>query len=59
MTAKPYVLSGAWFLGGYIGARLRNRPKHEDEEFRRFVRRELRLRLLPAWLRPATGSPSI
>jgi glycosyltransferase involved in cell wall biosynthesis len=58
MAARPYVLAGVWFLGGYVGARIRNRPKHEDEEFRRFVRRELRARLLPARLRPTTDSGS-
>jgi len=55
--ARPYVLSGLWFLSGYLLARARRRPKLEDEEFRRFVRRELRARLLPPRFRPvaATG----
>jgi poly-beta-1,6-N-acetyl-D-glucosamine synthase len=51
-TARPYVLSGLWFLSGYLNARIHRRDRLEDDEFRRFVRRELRARLLPPVLRP-------
>jgi biofilm PGA synthesis N-glycosyltransferase PgaC len=51
VCARPHVLSGLSFLGGYAWARLRRRPKVEDEHFRRFVRRELRRRLVPRQLR--------
>ncbi len=53
LTARPYGLSGASFLSGYAVARARRRPKLEDEDFRRFVRRELRGRLVPLRLRTA------
>ena len=52
-AAEPYVLCGLWFLSGYLSAKIRRRPKLEDEDFRRFVRRELRDRLLPSCLRRA------
>ena len=55
LRARPYVLSGLAFLGGYLLARIRRRPKLEDEDFRRFVRRELRGRLLPQGLRPTAA----
>jgi biofilm PGA synthesis N-glycosyltransferase PgaC len=42
----PVGLSGGAFLGGYVLAALRRTPRLEDEEFRRFVRRELRGRLV-------------
>jgi glycosyltransferase involved in cell wall biosynthesis len=42
----PYVLSGVVFLGGYLRAALARAPRVEDREFRRFIRRELRGRLL-------------
>jgi biofilm PGA synthesis N-glycosyltransferase PgaC len=45
---KPYVLSGAWFLGGYLGAAVRRVPRVEDPEFRAFVRAEQRARLRTA-----------
>ena len=38
----PYVLSGLRFLSGYVLAWARRRPKLEDDDFRDFVRRELR-----------------
>ena len=44
--SKPIGLSGMAFLWGYAQAALTSSPKVEDEEFRRFVRRELRGRLL-------------
>jgi biofilm PGA synthesis N-glycosyltransferase PgaC len=42
----PYGLSSLAFLYGYARAALQSRPRVEDEHFRRFVRRELRARLL-------------
>ncbi len=44
---RPIGVSGAAFLYGYLRAVLRSEPKVEDEGFKRFVRRELRGRLLP------------
>jgi biofilm PGA synthesis N-glycosyltransferase PgaC len=53
-TAKPVGLSGTAFLYGYGRAALRSAPRVEDREFRRFLRRELRGRLLaPLRLRRA------
>jgi glycosyltransferase involved in cell wall biosynthesis len=48
----PLVLSGIMFLGGYLWAGMTRTPRVEDREFRRFIRRELRGRILRA-LRPA------
>jgi biofilm PGA synthesis N-glycosyltransferase PgaC len=48
----PVGLSGAAFLFGYLRAALRSEPRVDDDQFRRFVRRELRGRLLRP-LRPA------
>lgn len=45
---RPVGLSGAAFVWGYARATLTRAPKVEDEAFKRFVRRELRLRLLGA-----------
>ncbi|MEZ5062962.1 MAG: glycosyltransferase family A protein [Solirubrobacterales bacterium] len=42
---SPYGLSGIAFLFGYLRAAARGVPQVEDEEFRRFVRRELRARM--------------
>jgi poly-beta-1,6-N-acetyl-D-glucosamine synthase len=58
LGAEPYLLCALWFLAGYLSAWARGRPRVDDEEFRRFVRRELRGRLLPSALRPATASES-
>ncbi|HWO46467.1 MAG TPA: hypothetical protein VNM41_00270, partial [Solirubrobacterales bacterium] len=44
---RPYGLSGIAFLYGYFQALLKSQPKVEDEGFRRFVRGELRGRVLP------------
>jgi GT2 family glycosyltransferase len=41
---RPYGLSGAWFLGGYVSAALRGVPRVEDPEFRAFIRAEQRAR---------------
>ena len=42
----PLGISGAAFLYGYLRAALRSQPRVDDDEFRRFVRRELRSRML-------------
>ncbi len=49
----PRGLSGLAFLGGYLAAAARRVPRVEDREFRRFVRTELRARLM----RPLRGRP--
>jgi biofilm PGA synthesis N-glycosyltransferase PgaC len=51
----PAGLSGAAFAYGYARAALRRTPRVEDPQFRRFVRNELRSRML-APLRPALRS---
>jgi biofilm PGA synthesis N-glycosyltransferase PgaC len=43
--ARPVGLSGVAFLYGYLRAAARSVPKVDDDDFRRFVRRELRRRL--------------
>jgi glycosyltransferase involved in cell wall biosynthesis len=53
-TVRPFGLSGLAFLHGYLGARLRRLPRVEDREFRRYVRRELRGRLLRPFKSAAT-----
>ncbi len=45
---RPYGLSGIAFLYGYFRALLKAQPKVEDEGYRRFVRGELRGRLISA-----------
>ncbi|MGC1166040.1 MAG: glycosyltransferase family A protein [Solirubrobacterales bacterium] len=45
--SRPYGLSGAAFLYGYLRSALRRDDRVEDERYRRFVARELRDR---AWL---------
>jgi poly-beta-1,6-N-acetyl-D-glucosamine synthase len=45
-TMSPVGLAGVAFLYGYLRAALGSMPKVEDEEFRRFVRRELRARMV-------------
>jgi hypothetical protein len=42
----PAGLSGGAFVYGYLRAALRAQPRVDDDEFRRFVRRELRGRML-------------
>jgi hypothetical protein len=44
-ASRPWGLSGAAFLLGYLRAWARREPQVEDQAFRRFVRRELRKRL--------------
>jgi len=48
---RPYGLSGAWFLGGYLGAALGSAVRVEDPEFRAFVRAEQRRRVARALTR--------
>jgi hypothetical protein len=45
-ATRPYGLSGAAFLAGYLRAAAGSRERVEDEGFRRFVRAELRRRAL-------------
>jgi biofilm PGA synthesis N-glycosyltransferase PgaC len=45
-TFWPFGLSGAAFLCGYLRSAARSQARVDDEQFRRFVRRELRQRLL-------------
>jgi poly-beta-1,6-N-acetyl-D-glucosamine synthase len=42
----PVGIAGLAFLWGYFGAALTSAPQVEDMEFRRFVRRELRARVI-------------
>jgi poly-beta-1,6-N-acetyl-D-glucosamine synthase len=55
----PRGLSGAAFLYGYARAAALRKPRVDDREFRRFARRELRMRISRAvaaqW--PRTGAP--
>ena len=57
---KPVGLSGGAFLYGYVRAAFGGVPQVDDREFRTFVRRELRARMLrplrhPSSLRAASG----
>jgi poly-beta-1,6-N-acetyl-D-glucosamine synthase len=45
-TYWPLGLAGAAFLYGFLRSAARAQPRVDDEQFRRFVRRELRQRLL-------------
>jgi poly-beta-1,6-N-acetyl-D-glucosamine synthase len=45
---RPRGIGGAAFLGGYLAAALMRQAKVDDPEFRAFVRRELRERLIGA-----------
>jgi biofilm PGA synthesis N-glycosyltransferase PgaC len=45
-AARPRGLSGAAFVYGYLRAAAQGAPKVDDDDFRRFVRRELRRRML-------------
>lgn len=46
-TAAPWFLSGLAFIYGYVHAAIVRTPRVEDPDFRRFMRRELRARVLP------------
>ncbi len=48
LRMRPRGLSGAAFLGGYLHAALIGVPRVSDDEFRRFVRGELRGRMRAA-----------
>lgn len=39
MTRRPIVIGGAAMLWGYLRAMLQRRPRYDDAEFRRFLRR--------------------
>jgi hypothetical protein len=52
-TWRPYGLSGIAFLYGYIRAALQREDRVEDEQYRRFVTRELRDRVRSAARRRA------
>jgi glycosyltransferase involved in cell wall biosynthesis len=56
--APPVGLSGAAFVYGYLRAWASGAPKVDDPEFRRFVRRELRGRLLRPWRQLAARLPA-
>jgi glycosyltransferase involved in cell wall biosynthesis len=43
---RPYGLSGLAFAWGYLASMARGAPRVDDREFRRFVRKELRQRVL-------------
>ena len=55
---RPRGLSGAAFLCGYLNAAVRREARVEDPDFRRFVRRELRGRLLGTLRRGPAGTRS-
>jgi hypothetical protein len=46
-TQKPYGFSGLAFLYGYLRSAVRSEQKIDDDGFKRFVRRELRGRVMP------------
>jgi len=46
MREKPYLLGGLATLWGYIQSALERRPRYEDAEFRRFLRRYHRRALM-------------
>jgi biofilm PGA synthesis N-glycosyltransferase PgaC len=52
---RPFGISGAAFLYGYLRAAARRTPRVEDPEFRRFTRAELRRRMLRG-LAPRLGA---
>lgn len=39
MNQKPYVLGGAAMMWGWLKSALQRKPRYEDEQFRRFLRR--------------------
>lgn len=57
-TRRPRVLSGAWFLFGYLRAAARRTERVSDAEFRRFTRRELRRRMMLGAFQGRFGSSS-
>jgi glycosyltransferase involved in cell wall biosynthesis len=51
-SRRPRVISGAWFMYGYVRAAARRVERVRDAEYRRYTRRELRLRMLGRQLAP-------
>ncbi|MCW2958642.1 MAG: hypothetical protein JWP18_1445 [Solirubrobacterales bacterium] len=49
---RPVVLSGLAFIYGFVSAAVRRTQRVPDREYRRFARRELRLRMLRALWSP-------
>jgi poly-beta-1,6-N-acetyl-D-glucosamine synthase len=49
MRERPYVVGGLLIAAGYVGAALRRKPRYEDADFRRELRRWQRGRLLGAF----------
>jgi glycosyltransferase involved in cell wall biosynthesis len=39
MFERPWVIGGILILAGYVGGFLRRRPRYDDRDFRRFLRR--------------------
>jgi biofilm PGA synthesis N-glycosyltransferase PgaC len=56
---SPIVLSGLAFFFGYLRAAVRRVPRVDDREFRRFVRGELRARMLRPFRSVLGGSPRV
>lgn len=54
-AAKPIGVSGVAFIYGYVRAAWRSVPRVESAAYRRFVRRELRRRVLHQLPRPRAG----
>ena len=54
--SRPYGISGLAFLYGYLRSVVRRDDRVEDDEFRRFVARELRSRAQPAGILGGAGS---
>lgn len=55
--SRPYLLSGIAFFYGYLRSALRREARVEDEQYRRFVARELRGRVRPGRLLRKSSSP--
>jgi hypothetical protein len=53
----PRGMSGIAFAYGYVAAALKRTPRIPDAAFRRRMRPDLRSRLVPRPLRPATPTP--
>jgi biofilm PGA synthesis N-glycosyltransferase PgaC len=57
--SRPYGLSGAAFLYGYLRAAAQRGDRVEDERFRRFVAAELRGRVTPSRLQKTSGPATL
>jgi poly-beta-1,6-N-acetyl-D-glucosamine synthase len=53
-ASRPFGLSGVAFIYGYLRAAMSSTTQVEDDQFRSFVRREMRARMLRP-LRPTSG----